>query len=103
MSLIPTYRLMLKYDVHPERYEIYFRYISREFVPLLQQMGLHMIFAWQVYGDHPERQIEFVCEDDETLRTALMSDRFQKAEERLKSYTTFYTRKVVHFHNRYQF
>lgn len=103
MQATPAYRLLLMYDVHPSRYEIYFQYISREFVPALQEMGLHMIFAWQVHGDYPERQIEFICRDQPTLRHALNSDRYKTLEERLRSYTTSFSRKIVRFENRYQF
>lgn len=100
----PNYRLILSYDVHPDKFERYYNYVLGEFVPHLQQMGLQMIFAWQVvYGDYPARQVDFVCYDRETLLAALHSDTFKRAEERLKSYTLIYNRKVVRFQNRFQF
>ncbi|GAB4515477.1 MAG: hypothetical protein OHK0046_19060 [Anaerolineae bacterium] len=103
MHSIPTYRLLLMYDVHPSKYEIYFQYISREFVPALQEMGLHMIFAWHVHGEYPERQVEFICRDKETLRRTLTGERYKSLEDRLRSYTTTFSRKIVRFENRYQF
>ena len=104
MSIIPAYRLLLKYDINPSRQEAYFYYMTRKFIPTLQELGLHAIFAWRVHGDnYPERQIDFICENSHTLRAALMSDRFQDAEAHLKSFTTTYDRKIVHFENRYQF
>jgi len=102
--LEPSHRLLLLYDIHPDRIQQYYLYMRGEFVPALQKMGLYMIFAWQVFGEgYPDRQVEFICETPDVLRQALLSEKFQSAEERLKSYTTSYRRKVIHFENRYQF
>lgn len=104
MTLDLAYRVLLTYNILPQAQEEYYRYVIGEFVPTLQQLGLVMLFAWQVHGDtYAERQIEFVCESLPTLRTALNSDRFQQAEENLKIYTSAYSRKVVRFKNRFQF
>lgn len=102
--MTPAYRVMLFYDIHPDKYERYYNYVLSEFVPGMQQMGLQMIFAWQIiHGEYPARQIDFICYDHKTLVTVLGSDTFKRAEERLKSYTIHYTRKVVYFENRFQF
>lgn len=101
--IIPEYRLLMWYDIHPEKYERYFRYMLQDFVPTMQKMGLLMIFAWQInYGSYPSRQIEFICEDRQTLRMILASDVWKKAEARLKSYTTQYGRKIIRFQDRFQ-
>jgi hypothetical protein len=101
--LQPAYRILLIYDIHPDRYERYYRYLLGEFVPTMRQMGLHMLSAWHVHGEsHHERQVEFVCDGALTLRHTLSSEQFQQAEERLKSYTTFYRRKIVRFEDRFQ-
>jgi hypothetical protein len=73
-----------------------------EFVPTVRQMGLYMLFAWQIHGKDFDRQIEFVCESKYTLRDALESEQFRQAEKRLKSFTNDYDRKIVHFQDRYQ-
>lgn len=104
MTIVPEYRLMLKYDIHPDRYEAYFHYVSRKFVPKLRELGLHAVLAWQVHSDHlPERQLEFVTADKATMRDALLSDAYQQAETHLKTFTTHFERKVVRFDNRFQF
>ena len=98
----PSYRMMLMYDIRPDRFERYYRYMLGEFVPTLRQMGLYMLFAWQVHGKSFDRQIEFVCESKYALRDALDSEQFRDAEERLRTYTTEYNRKIVQFQDRYQ-
>lgn len=98
-----AYRVLLMYDVHPDRYERYYRYMLGEFVPAMRGVGLHMLAAWQVHGDgYYERQVEFVCQTREILFDILHSDQFQMAENRLKTYTTAYKRKIVTFAPRFQ-
>lgn len=104
MTLDLAYRVLLSYDILPHLQEDYYRYMIGEFVPTMQQLGLVMLFAWQVYGDgYPERQVEFVCENRVTLRAAITHERFKQAEEQLKTFTSVYARKVVRFRNRFQF
>lgn len=103
MFITPSHRIMIMYDIHPERQEEYYQYVLGEFVPELQKLGLYMIYAWQVYGENqPERFVEFVCESPAILKNALTSPEFRQAEERLKEYTLNYRRKVVVFKNRPQ-
>jgi len=105
MSLV-SYRILLTYNINPMRHESYYRYMIGEFVPTLQKMDLKMLFAWHVHSngdDYPHRQVEFVCNNSDTLRSALNNPTFLSAEKRLQSYTTGYNRKIVRFKNRFQF
>ena len=99
-----TYRLLLKYNIRRDQQENYYRFMIGEFVPMMQDMGLTMLFVWQVYGgDYPERQVEFICDSLPVLQDIIASDKFLEAETRLKDYTDTYSRKVVRFKNRFQF
>lgn len=103
-NIIPRYRMILQYNIHPQKQELYYRYMIADFVPKMRKIGLYMLHAWQItYGDYPERQIDLVCENLFTLRELLASDGWREAEGLLISYTTEYTRKIVHFENRFQF
>lgn len=105
MSTIrPQYKLLIIYDVQNDKHDMYYRYILGEFVPALRELGLHMLSAWHVtYGNYPARQIEFICENQEVLKAALKSTRFESLERRLQSYTNRYSRKLVRFQERFQF
>lgn len=103
-TIIPKYKMLISYDILPDKQEAYYRYVLGEFVPALRLMGIHMVSAWQVvYGDYPERQVVFVCEDRDVIDDALGNPRFKMLEDRLKSYTDRYTRKVVNYEERFQF
>jgi hypothetical protein len=102
--IIPRYKLLLTYDIRPEMQDVYYQYVTQEFVPALQEMGLYMLTAWHTaYGDRPTRQVEFVTEDLDTVRDAFSSDRYRSLERRLQTYITDYERKVVRFRDGFQF
>jgi hypothetical protein len=103
-TIIPNYKLLLTYDIRPESLDKYYYYVLREFVPELENMGLYMFRVWHVaYGDYPVRQMEFVTEDLETAQEVFQSERWCVLEDRLKSYTMRYGRKLVKFRVGFQF
>ena len=104
IPIVPRFKLMVKFDVRPDQYERYYRYLLGEFIPGLQNMQLYPFMVWHTaYGDYPMRQVEFVAESLEIVRTAFEQDRWQVLEEGLKEHTLNYERKVVHFQDRFQF
>lgn len=103
-TITPRYKLLITYDILPDRQDAYYRYVLGEFVPALRIMGIHMTSAWHVaYGNYPQRQLVFVTESWDVLQTAMHSTRFQNLEDRLKTYTEHYNRKVVNYLDRFQF
>ncbi len=101
---LPEYKLLLQYDLIPEKQEFFFHYIRGEFVPSLQSLGLVLNSMWHVsYGATPLHQMEFLCHSRETARAILANPRWQRLENRLQSYTKRYKRKLVHFEDRFQF
>ncbi len=104
ITLYPRYKLLITYDIQPGKQDAYYRFALGEFVPGLRSMGIHMLSAWHVaWGDYPERQLVFVTESAEVLQAAFASDRWQHLEERLRGFTTDYTRRVVHYAAHFQF
>lgn len=104
IRIIPRYKLLMTYDIRPDMYDEYYQFIMGEFIPELQNMGLYMLGAWHiVYGEYPMRHVEFVSESLETVREIFQSDRWEVLENRLKTYTLRYGRKLVRFRNGFQF
>lgn len=99
----PTYKLIIVYDILPDHYDRYYRYVLGEFVPGLRELGLHMSFAWHMaYGDYPVRQLEFLCESREIASAAYYSAQWQKLIQELKIYTSEFRIKWVRFEDRFQ-
>jgi len=102
IQLRPEYTIIMKYDIQPNTQEAYYRYIMGEFIPGLQTMGIYMYRAWEiVYGDYPERQIEFITEIND-IRTIIEGSQFVEMEERLKGYTDNYTRRILRYSGTFQ-
>ncbi len=94
--IIPKFNLVFTFDVAPEHEEEYYRFALGEFVPGLQALDLYLVRAWHTaYGDYPLRQSEFVAENLETIRKALIDPAFQQLEERLMTLVTNYDRKIM--------
>jgi hypothetical protein len=104
IRIIPQYRLLMRYDIQLELYEPYYQYVTNEFVPALQSMGLYMFGIWHTaYGNYPLRQVEFVTDNLETVREVFQTERWRKLEAKLQSFTNHYERKLVRYHDRFQF
>ncbi len=53
---MPSSKLLLSYNIPPERHEPYMRFMINQFIPALHTVGLMNIGVWQtVFGDYPIR------------------------------------------------
>lgn len=96
--IYPKYTIIFTYDVRPEMHEQYYRFVTSKFLPELQNRKLYMQNVWlMMYGDAPERQVEFISEDLDTVRDLLNDEQWQKLEDRLKGYTQNYTRRIMKY------
>lgn len=101
--VIPKYKLILFYNIKPDKQDQYYRYMLSSFVPAIQELGVYMHMAWYIaYGDHPMRKIEFVTESAEALRQLFQSDEWNELENKLKRYIDNYDRKVVDYRSGFQ-
>ncbi len=104
IPIIPRYKLLLNYDIRNGMQEVYYRYVVGEFVPSLNEMSIYVSAAWHTaYGAYPLRQVEFVCDSLETLHSAFETPRWQELEDRLKTYTSDYHRKIIPYRRGFQF
>jgi hypothetical protein len=96
--IYPEYALILTYNVLSGSQERYFRYITGELHPALEQRELYMQNAWLiVYGNQPERQIEFITERLDAIRDLLDDPEWERLENRLKEFTNDYQRHVIRY------
>ncbi len=103
-AIVPRYKLLMRYDIKPATHEAYYQFVVGEFVPAMQSLGLYMLQVYHTaYGDYPVRQLEFVAEDIDTIRTALKSDTYKRLEKKFQDYTSNYSQKIVRFRDAFQF
>ncbi len=97
-------KLLLSYDIPPDQHESYYNFVTGEFVPQVNAIGLELAEVWEtVYGDYPQRLIVFVAQDRESATHALSSERFRRIEKKLKRYVENYSCRIVNYRPHFQF
>lgn len=98
IRIYPEYALILTYDIRQGVQERYFRYVTGEFVPALQQRKIYMQNAWHiVYGGQPERQVEFVTEELSIIQDLFDDPQWRELEGKLESFIRNYTKRIVKY------
>ncbi len=100
IRIYPEYAIIMTYDIKPGVYERYFRWVSNEMFPVLQDRKLYVQHLWHVIGGAatlPERQIEFITEDLDIIRQLVESTEWKSLEERLQDFVENYTFRVVKY------
>jgi hypothetical protein len=96
-------KLLLTYNVNDDANEEYRQFVTGEFLPAVQRMGLAVTEVWYTaYGEYPERQTELVSRDEATMWSILQSDEWTDLEDRLKEYVSDFGRKVIPYQPGFQ-
>jgi len=104
VPITPRYKLVMCYDIKRGMHAIYYRYVVSDFVPALNEMKIYVSAAWHTaYGEYPVRQVEYVTDSMETFHDAFATPKWQEMEERLKTFTKHYHRKIVPYRSGFQF
>ncbi len=99
-----TVKLLMVYDIKPEREAEYYRYMLGEFLPALQNMGLMMVEGWHTaYGTYPMRLFAFRAEDEAHLQEIIHMDEWFEAKEKLLKLVRNYEERIVRAKNTFQF
>lgn len=97
-------KLLLAYDVKEFQEEAYYQFIIHEFLPRAEVMGLKWRFTWQTaYGDYPSRLVEFLAQDEKTMRQALKNSEWDSIETKLGEFVDNYEKRVVRDREDFQF
>ena len=93
-------KLIMKWDIRPNKDQEYFEFVVREWVPATTRLGLRTIGAWySVYTrdeSEPRIMAESLTEDLNTMREVLRSEDWKKIQDRLMEYVDNYSQKVVY-------
>jgi len=82
-------------------YENYTRYVTEEFYPMLEDLGILVAGEWEVLiGDGPRLLCEGRVNDVQSLIINLQGKRFRKGKKMLKNYIDQYQSRILAFHIR---
>lgn len=97
-------KLLLEYDIPDQAQETYYRFVTGEFVPQVNRIGLELAEVWEtVYGDYPSRLVVFVAPDANACNEALRSEKFQRLEKKLLRFVKNYSKRIVPYKGQFQF
>lgn len=97
-------KLIMTWDITPEREQEYFEFVLRDFVPGIQRMGLEPTEAWAtIYGDYPQIQVGMLAQDVRAARRIMTSDEWNQLQEQLFTFISNFTYKVVPVRGGFQF
>lgn len=91
-------KLLLSWDILPDRDQEHFEFMIREFAPRLTAMGVRPIEAWfTLYGreNNPQIVVEAVADDVAKMRQVLDGPDWERLKESLLTYVTNYNQKVI--------
>ena len=97
------YKLLLTYNVNDDVSEEYRQFVTGEFLPAVQKLGLAVTEVWYTaYGEYPERQTELVSRDEDTMWRVLSSEEWSQLEDQLQEYVSDFGRKVIPYERGFQ-
>jgi class 3 adenylate cyclase len=97
-------KVLMTWDIAPERDQEYFEFIIGEWVPGVQRLGMQPSDAWAtLYGSYPQIQVGLLVADVNQARRILKSNEWGDLQDRLFGYVKNFSYKVVPARNGFQF
>jgi hypothetical protein len=89
-------KLLMQWDIKMGREQEFSEFVVREFAPKLMQLGVEPSeVLYTMYGDGPQMLAIGAVESREKLVTILDSPRWDQLHQKLLTYVTNYSQKVV--------
>jgi hypothetical protein len=91
-----TVKILMTWDIAPNREQEYFEFVIGEFVPGVQRLGLQPIEAWAtIYGEQPQIQVGMLAPDAGSAGRILHSPEWDHLREQLFAFVQNFNYKVI--------
>lgn len=89
-------KIIMRWDIQPEKESEYFEFLVHEFIPALNKLGIADILVWYTaYGDCEQKLAEGTTESIEAMRSILDSEEWVILMDKLHNYVVDLDFKVV--------
>lgn len=89
-------KIVMRWDIRPEREAEYSDFVANEFIPRINKLGLVEIQAWYtVYGDCEQIYVSGVTQTMEQMTYLLQSDEWDELRSSLDDFVENFDLKVV--------
>jgi hypothetical protein len=97
-------KLIMSWDIAPNREQEYFEFVVREFIPGVQKLGFELTDAWAtVYGSQPQILVSVIMPSFEKAQQTLDSPEWKNLNIRLQDFVQNYSLKIVPAKGGFQF
>ena len=99
-----AYKLIMTWDILPEREQEYFEFVVREFIPGVQRLGFEVTDAWAtIFGGRPQIMVGATLPSLIRVQRVLISEDWQRLSSQLQDYVQNFSQKVVEAQGGFQF
>jgi hypothetical protein len=89
-------KLLMSWNIRPEKESEYFEFLVHEFIPALNRLGVEDILVWYTaYGDVEQKLAEGVVPSEEKMHEVLESEEWIIASDKLQSYVVDFRIKAI--------
>ncbi len=97
-------KVIMTWDIAADHEQEYFEFVIGEWVPGVQRLGLQPIDAWAtVFGAYPQIQVGLLADNAPKAREIMGSKDWSTLQDRLLTYVSNYSYKVVSARGGFQF
>ncbi len=97
-------KIIMTWDIAPEREQEYFEFVVREYIPGVQRLGLELKDAWAtVFGSRPQILVGALLPSVAKAHEVMDSPEWQSLHNQLQDYVINYSEKIVEAHGGFQF
>jgi len=89
-------KLILRWDIQPEKESEYFEFLVHEFIPALNKLGVEDILVWYTaYGECEQKMAEGTVGSQEEMQRIVRSDEWVSLTGKLETFVTDFTYKAI--------
>ncbi len=97
-------KLLMTWDIVPEREQEYFEFVIGEFLPGIQRLGLEPTEAWAtIYGEYPQIQVAFITADLPNAQRIIGSQDWVSLRDKLFGFIKNFSFKMIPAKGGFQF
>jgi hypothetical protein len=89
-------KVIMTWDISADHEQEYFEFVIGEWVPGVQRLGFQPVDAWAtVFGAYPQIQVGLLADNEPKAREMLDSKDWKALEDRLLTFVSNFSYKVV--------
>ena len=91
-----TVKLLMTWDILPDREQEYFEFVISDFLPEIKQLGIRPVDAWYtMYGDQPQIMVSAKTQSQAALNVTMASKEWQRLHNNLLKFVENFSFKVI--------